>query len=62
MRIYVIWSRGYEGPFINDFDSREKAIEWINCQDKEVCFDKVIEGRELQLRPVEIVKQYEFAQ
>ena len=60
MKYFVIWERQYEGNGVEEFDSEEGAVGYINrflSADNRSSF-RLIEGSELLLEPVTVVNAY----
>lgn len=63
--IFVVYSLDVDYPQPYDielFKTKDEALEWINSKadNPEVIVDKIIEGEELVLEPVEVVREYNW--
>lgn len=62
MKLFIIYRLdGYDGLSVKEFDNDASAIEFLNenAQNREAEF-RVIRGRELRLKPIEIIKSYQL--
>lgn len=63
MKVWIFWrencAHGADG--IEEFENRQAAQAWLDKHPHWV-IDKVIEGRELHAKLVEVVKRYEIVE
>jgi hypothetical protein len=67
MKVWIFWSEKcqYGATGCEEVNGREAAQKWIDDNAEFLThndIDRVIEGRELHVKPVEVVKRYELTE
>ena len=61
MKFFVWWSTGqFEGEILSEFETEGEVLQLLNQNAKNTDFTfTVVEGREIEFKPVEVVQAYE---